>query len=448
MTPEDNVFLRELFRALKDAPLDPGDPQYVGLYDDPTLGLEDPVELLARSIEWTFGDSSAQLLSGFRGAGKSTELRRLKRDLTEQGYLVLLFDVWDYLSPSSPIDISDFVMVLAGALSDELDASGVLGKSAAHESYWTRLKSFLQTRIEFEEVVGKLGSVDIKASLHTDPTFRQLLQKRAAGHVAELVKDMRAYVTETVTAIPEKRLGSGLVLIVDSLERIAGTISNSEEVQASVERLFTSHAESMLLPQVHIVYTVPPWLKIRTKGISARFSGGLQVLYPLKVREPDADRTPVQASLEALCRVVTARGDWQRLLGDRAVLDRLSLESGGHLRDLLRMLSEIVRRADRLPVSDLTVQRAITQVRSELLPIALDDVRWLQRIALTHDTALDDVTRLPRLVMFLDSHLVLCYRNGDEWFDVHPLVRDEVARLVALPREATPPPAEEQPTEP
>jgi hypothetical protein len=155
------------------------------------------------------------------------------------------------------------------------------------------------------------------------------------------------------------------------------------------------------------------------------------VLHPLKVREPDDGRRPLPASLDALFRVVSARGDWQRLLGVREVLDRLSLESGGHLRDLLRMLSEIVRRANRLPVDDQTVQRAITQIKSELLPIAIEDARWLQRIAETYDAALEEIARLPRLVTFLDSHLVLCYRNGDEWYDVHPLVRDEVAQLAA-----------------
>jgi hypothetical protein len=95
MTPEEQVFLREFFRALQDGPLNPEDPKYIGLYDDPELGLEDPVELLARSIEWASTNTSAQLLSGFRGAGKSTELRRLRRDLTDRGYLVLLFDVFD-----------------------------------------------------------------------------------------------------------------------------------------------------------------------------------------------------------------------------------------------------------------------------------------------------------------------------------------------------------------
>lgn len=430
MTPEENRFLRDFFRAVEDRPLSPDDPKYVGLYSDPALGLEDPVELLARSIEWAPSQASAQLLSGFRGAGKSTELRRLRQQLEHGGYLVVLFDVFDYLSPSAPLDVSDFLMVLAGALSDELETANVLPSGAAtHESYWTRLKGFLQTRVEFQELVGKLGPVDIKASLRTDPTFRKRLQMHSAGHLAELVKDMRAYVRETVAAIPDETLGEGLVLIVDSIENISGTITNSEDVQASLERLFTSHAANLHLPDIHVIYTVPPWLKIRAPGISKRFSGGLQVLHPLKVREPDSTRLPVPQALDALCRVVSARGDWKRLLGDRTVLDQLALESGGHLRDLLRMLSEILRRADSLPIDERTIQRAITQVKSELLPIADDDATWLQRIAETHEVSLADIERLPRLVTFLDSLLVLCYRNGDEWYDVHPLVRQEIAQI-------------------
>src|SRR5204863_2173371 len=121
-----------------------------------------------------------------RGAGKSTELRRLRRDLSAAGYLVLLFDVGDYLSPSAPIDISDFVIVVAGAMSDELENAGVLNHAATHESYWKRLTHFMQSRVEFQEIVGTAGAVSVKASLRTDPTFRRRVQESAAGHLAEL----------------------------------------------------------------------------------------------------------------------------------------------------------------------------------------------------------------------------------------------------------------------
>lgn len=129
--------------------------------------------------------------------------------------------------------------------------------------------------------------------------------------------------------------------------------------------------------------------------------------------------------------MVRARGDWERLLGDRATLDRLSSYSGGHLRDLMRMLGDTILRSTTLPADSSTVERAVSQLRSEFLPIADADARWLARIAETHEAELEETSRLPALARFLDTHLVLCYWNGHEWYDVHPIVHEEVARQVA-----------------
>jgi hypothetical protein len=38
-----------------------------------------------------------------------------------------------------------------------------------------------------------------------------------------------------------------------------------------------------------------------------------------------------------------------------------------------------------------------------------------------------DVSRLTR---FLDTHFVLYLRNGEEWYDIHPLIREEVQAIV------------------
>lgn len=70
------------------------------------------------------------------------------------------------------------------------------------------------------------------------------------------------------------------------------------------------------------------------------------------------------------------------------------------------------------------------QMRTELLPIADNDARWLARVAETHEASLVDVARSKDLARFLDTHTVLCYRNGEEWYDVHPLIKDIVLRQV------------------
>ena len=41
------------------------------------------------------------------------------------------------------------------------------------------------------------------------------------------------------------------------------------------------------------------------------------------------------------------------------------------------------------------------------------------------------IDQLPRLSRFLDTHVVLCFRNGKEWYDVHPLIVADVKRQVA-----------------
>lgn len=134
---------------------------------------------------------------------------------------------------------------------------------------------------------------------------------------------------------------------------------------------------------------------------------------------------PFQPGLQILERVTAARGEWPRLLTP-GQLRRISAQSGGHLRDLLRILADVLRRATALPVADDIVDRALAAGRNELLPIAEEDARWLARIAADHDVALPEIGSLPSLARFLDTHLVLCYRNGEEWYDVHPLIREVV----------------------
>ena len=94
------------------------------------------------------------------------------------------------------------------------------------------------------------------------------------------------------------------------------------------------------------------------------------------------------------------------------------------------MLAEIIRRADSLPVDDASIEAAISQVRSEFLPIATEDAAWLSKVAQAGEASLDSMDRLQHLARFLDTHLVLCYRNGADWYDANPLILDELDKLI------------------
>lgn len=427
---DDRAFRSAFFKAVSDEPLEPDDARYVPFYEGLGLVEDDPVNLLADNIEFTSGRSSVQLLSGFRGSGKSTQLRRLRARLREQGYTVVLFDIEDYLNLSSRVDVSDFLLAVAGAFGDTVVDEGLLPDHPAIQSYWERFVGFVRgTKVEVSEISAGLGAMGLKANLRRDPDFTRRLQDQMAGHLGAFVEDVRDYIKKGEAALRESRPHSaGVVLIVDSMEHIRGTSANAKEVQDSVETVFAVHADKLQLP-LHAIYTVPAFLRIAYKGLGALYNQGMMTVPSVKVRGPDGQPLPI--GRDALEQMVAKRGDWQRLLGTQDLLDHLIFTSGGHLRDLLRMVAEVIRRADTVPVDAATVERAVSQIRSEYLPIADADARWLWRIAQTHEAALENMSLLPALVRFFDTQLVLVYRNGLEWYDVHPIIRQEVERQVA-----------------
>lgn len=427
----DQQFLKELFNRLSDRPLEPTDDRYEPLYEGEVVLVDDPVRELLKTIE--FSEVSTQLFSGFRGTGKSTELRRLRRSLEGLGgYRVLLIDMQDVINLHTPIEVSDFLLAVAGSVGD--GAADLLGTDPAKEGFWARFTGFLRHRVQVKELglsandpAGIVGA-QIKANIKADPSFKERLQVRMQGHLGALVDEVHRFIGEVAEATRRATGGQQLVILLDSIEQIRGTSTNAREVFASVENLFVGHPERLRLPGVHVVYTAPPWLKIRAPGVGQNFDGA--VLLPC-VRVRHQDGSPDEAAVGRLMDGMRRRGQVDRVV-DASSLRRLVLESGGHLRDLVLLLQDAAKRAairEELPLSPDQVERCIAHRRGGYLPIANNDALWLARVARTHQPEVPDQDALPELSRFFDTHLILCYRNGQDWFDVHPLVKDAVLAL-------------------
>jgi hypothetical protein len=424
MVADQEKYLKEFYGALRDEPLEPDDPKYIDFYQAGELAAADPIQALATTIEWS--GQSKQLFSGFRGTGKSTELRRLRKKLQEHGNTkVVLCDMEDYLNLTTPVDISDFLISAAGAFSDALTADDLLGKEMIKEGYWTRLGNFF-TKTKVELTDGIDFNVGLKASLKADPSFRQKVQEGMKGHLSALSNDVQRFMEESFKAL-RKRHGDEVrvVVLFDSIERIRGTSLNAEEVAASVESLFEGHSDKLGLRYMHAVYTVPPWLKIKSPGVASLYDNSQQIPC-VKVRNKDGE--PCRAGLDALEQLIRKRGDWGRLLDSRDSLDELCLASGGYLRDLFRILQALLRQARnrQLPVDIATRELVKDEIRNSYLPISNVDALWLDRIRQSGSTQLQDGRQLHELARFFDTHLVLTYRNGEEWWSVHPLLEQHI----------------------
>jgi len=428
LTSEERGFLKRVYQNMDpNKPLGPGHSFYQPMYDMP--GCTDPVALLYNGIDFA-GTESRQFFSGFRGSGKTTELLRLKSKLEGHDYLVFYADALEYINPAEAIDISDLLIVMAGAFSDTVEQFDPDIK-ALRESYWTRFWHYLNsTSVNLEEI--KLTPIkdvaELKFALKDTPSFRQKIQQVMSNRLFELEAQVRKFFEDTVKAIRQRHPNKKIVFLFDQLEQIRGSLTNEREVIASVERLFRLHLDRLSLPYIHTVYTVPPWLKFVYPTVEV-------VILP-SVRQwcNNPERTPHGPGDNCLWDLVRKRfapEGLQKLFGSEDRAGQLIALCGGHFRDLLRLFRSVVLRAQVFPVTDDVVNAAVLDVRSSFLPIAYDDAVWLCKVADTRDSGLKDTSpeSVSRFTRFLDTHFVLYLRNGEEWYDIHPLIRKEVAAI-------------------
>ncbi|MGA7891982.1 MAG: hypothetical protein WCA49_02055, partial [Candidatus Sulfotelmatobacter sp.] len=113
--------LLEAYQAADPRPLASGDPYFVDLT---VARASKATEHLKRMItNCAEGRFSATAFSGHRGSGKSTELRRLEKELSASHYTLYL-DVNDFLD-AADVDYTDLFLLVSRTLLDKLREHGV-----------------------------------------------------------------------------------------------------------------------------------------------------------------------------------------------------------------------------------------------------------------------------------------------------------------------------------
>lgn len=415
--------------------LEPDDPFYVPiLEDDPS---KDPILNLWRRISFAESES-VSLLTGFRGNGKSTQLRRLKYLLQQEGCHVILVDMLDYVLMTKPIGLPDFVLSLMAALANQVEHES--GLQSLTQSYWEKLGNFLASEVQVSgldlQLKGAGASAKLGMKLKTEPSFKEQIQTHLQGHLSRLVEDARAYVKGLVKALAEQQNNPDLqvVLLVDSFEQIRGVGGDTQKIYESVVELFSGQASNLRFPGLHVVYTIPPFLPALAKNLGRSLGGHAIISWP-NIHVRDMQGQDDSAGLEVMQHIIQQRfADWKNFIS-AIYLQRLAAKSGGDLRDFFRLIKEcllalsLARMQDETAnLDDAMVQRVEEQLLIEMLPLAQDDARWLLTIHQSKEAALPDKTKLPDLARFLDHNLIMNYLNGHPWYDVHPLLLGELSR--------------------
>jgi hypothetical protein len=417
-----NTRRRYYNRCRPDEPLTPDDERNVDIDGFGVRGQR-WVDGLASRIE--LSDKPVfQLFTGLPGSGKSTELRRLAQRLQRRDgahLLPVLVDAETSVDLANPVDIPEILAsILLCTEKEVLQVEGRGVEDALQEGYLSRLWNWLTTTdVELQKAefaVPAAGKLVVE--LKTRPTLRQRVRETIAAHLTKFLTD----VGTELKALERRACDQGyrgLIVIFDSLEKLRGVSTNWNEVLNSAERMFAAGAPYLRLP-VHVLYTIPTALVLRRVE---------QVMFLPMIELHDRERKPFEPGMQAARELVRLRVPddvLEQLLGEHFEkrIRELIEWSGGYPRELVRLLQAAFAVATQ-PVPEHDLKRIINELKDAYRrTVPAEAFAWLARVELERYLTIKDDSHRPAADLMLSNNAVLRYLNDDEWYELHPAVRD------------------------
>lgn len=427
--------LRALYNAFDPfRPLPAGDPAYVDCRE--VRGDGEILVELGREIRLA-NRITHQLYTGHRGAGKSTELLRLVQHLEEHGFRVVYFAADDEDIDSEDAQYTDILLACTRHLLQDL-------KGSDDNPIWDWLQSRMQSLAELlqSEITLENLSLDaqiaqfakLTATLKASPDTRSRIRQMVEPHTVSLIEALNQFITDAMKRTPQETPHK-LVVIADSLDRIVPTPAADRD-RSNHELIFIDRSEQLKALRCHAIYTVPISLVYSKRGTDLRdnYDTEPQVLPMVMVRDPAGEvYGPGLKKMREIVakRVYNSEGvqpSWgldTDIFDSAATLDNLCLMSGGHVRNLMLLAQEAIKRTDHLPIAKRSVQRAITEARNTFRNTAYHEQWPLLAAVHRNKEILNDADH--RDLLF--NRCVLEYRYIDDegelkcWRDVHPLIR-------------------------
>lgn len=411
-------------------PLEPGDPAYVDCQAE--RGDADVVRDVGREILRS-NRFTCQLYAGHRGAGKSTELLRLKQTLEENGCFVVYFAAVGEDGDIDPQDVqyTDILLASARHLLEELSQADPTPLVNWFRERGKALWEIGQTEIKMDSTnVKVLASqfAELTATIRTVPSKRRQIRELVDIHTVTLVKALNEFIESGRRKLPQ---GTRIVVIADNLDRIV-PIHRDESGRSNHDEIFLDRSDQLQGLECHLVYTVPISMVYSNRANDLKEVYGNPELLPMvMIQTPEGElyRPGFQKIREVLVRRICPFVPEAELEGcvfeDATALRLLCLASGGHVRELLLLMKEAMNRTSALPVTGRAVRRAISETRDTYRrTVERDQWRILARVARTHSIDNDEAHR-----DLLFRRCLMEYRYFDAkdvmqcWYDAHPLVK-------------------------
>lgn len=428
MTYQPPKSIWEVSQKLRfDEPLEADDPRFVetqtarGDFDMKQLYRQLGID--PRNFEMKQEPSNVYaLFCGHRGCGKSTELRRVAKQLDQPDkFCVILLDAVRWLDTNN-LQYADVLLALAYRLLERADHEGLV-----LEPVWlTRLENWFNERIEKHEATRELAA-DIKAgaevssgvpflgrifatltnSLRINSTYKEEVRTVVKNSFSDFAEAFNQLIAETEAKLKEYQRGRKLLFIIDGTDRLSG---------ADSRRFFVEDSHQLKLIRGNFMYCAPIHLIYEGNQIGQIFPFIFKLPMIKLTEKGSPDR--IETAYQVMRDMIFRRAD-PSLFQPVAIVDQLIQYSGGHPRDLLRLLSYAFGAAEGDQFDQAAVTKATKQLATDYRRL-LDtgDYPLLREV----DRAGAEHHQNSERVRYLLFNLALLEYNA-YWWQSHPVIR-------------------------
>jgi energy-coupling factor transporter ATP-binding protein EcfA2 len=438
------ILLEEVFSAFRKDPLELDE---LSFFMETAEVRGKPVrKRLARTLNNNPDTDERILLYGYKGCGKSTELRKLQSEL-ESNFLVLNISINKELDPAHLQYIEIFIVTMERLFSAALEMKLPINKEYLDSvQRWSETEEIQKIKDKYfggELEVGIETNVGIpylqkffakfKASAKSSQSLKATLKQVIEPKLSDLISHCNGLIREIRNVLHKKGL-KDLLIIIEDIDK--APLERSKD-------LFLNYVSQLTQLRANIIFTFPLALRYspQFKSIEPYFTHCME-LPMIEIRDkhgrPQVEAIKVMRDM-ALMRM---QAD---LLESTDILDDMILISGGCIRDYFGMIQEAAECAmddGRTTINRTDYDRAYKALLREYKGMIADFTPDGSKDRITADQFYAELAKIannPNKSIFDETHVAMILRqnllvlgyNGEGWCDVHPIVKDILAQRAA-----------------
>jgi hypothetical protein len=360
------------------------------------------------------------LLFGPIGAGKSTEIRRFAATLKQgQKLHPILLNVRGEIDINN-LQYSDMLMALAFAVVKDLESQDIALDDSGLEKMRAWFSEQIMTSEKIKDIAVELRSeievglrIPLLAKLMAKftPTFKNssihktTLREVVQNSFTQFADAFNELLSAAEQAINAEGIAQRIVLLVDGTDKAT---------TADAQRLFVSDAEQLLAIRALVLYTAP--IALKYGGTTHGKLDSDLVLPIIKLIERNGTRNA--DGWQTMRDILGLRIDLGAFINDEAI-ELLIRNSGGHPREMLRLLQLACEITTSATISVPTVEKAVAKLAADFgYWLQPEDYKVLAEIDFHQGANVGNDERVRNLLW----RLALLHYNDGSWRATHPVL--------------------------